>query len=102
MIPGPGSSIPATALALHLLALSTQQIDRFVHDLDGDVQSRTKTNGMLAGFQNKKTAIENAFPKFVPGLRVGQVEGNKQTAPTHGADDRLLALQLLQRFQEML
>src|SRR5438067_8002151 len=97
-----GSPTPATTLVAGLLALGPQQTNRFVDYFSGDVQSRAKTNGMIARFEHEKTAIEQTLPEFVARPGIGQVEGKEEPATSHGGNNRLFALQLPEALEEVL
>src|SRR5438270_10118816 len=103
--PGFSASIPSLLRSdciRHRLALGAQQIHRFVDNLGRDIERGAETNRVVAGFQNEQTAIEKAFPKFVALFGIGQVESNEEPASADRGDDGLLALQLLERLEEML
>src|ERR1700686_4944404 len=81
----------------HLPALLTQELHRFVNNFGGNIERGTKTNGAFARFQDECAAIEHALPEFIAHFRIGQIEGEEESASAHSGHDRLGALQFLQR-----
>src|SRR6478609_1652832 len=103
----PGFSAPIPSLfrtdcIRHRFALCAKELHRFVNDLARDIERRPEPNRVVARFQNKQPAIEEPLPKFVASFRIGKVERDEKTATAHGSDDRLLTLQLLERFQKVI